>query len=125
MIVINAKIVVYHAVFLDYHLLIILGILIGDLLLIYINYKDSSQFNLINTYILIPIFIIFYLIFLFLFVFWKKDVLLFVISGIISNTLYLIADFYNKEGILVIVMLLYLSFFPLFLASFCHYIRPI
>ena len=106
--------------------LMICGILIGDLCLIYIYCKDNSQFNLINTYILIPIFTFFYLIFLFLFLFWKKDALLFVISGIISNTLYLITGFYNKrESIFTIVGFSYSFFFPLFLATFCRYIRPI
>ena len=99
--------------------------MIGDLCLIYIYYEDYSQFNLINTYILIPIFTFFYLIFLFLFLFWKKEALLFVISGIISNTLYLITGFYREEDIFIIVGFSYSFFFPLFLASFCRYIRPI
>jgi len=56
---------------------------------------------------------------------WKKDALLFVISGIISNTLYLITGFYNEEeSIITIVGFSYSFFFPLFLASFCRYIRP-
>ena len=101
----------------------IIGLQSGIIVLLF-GIENDSEFNKINSFILIPIFSVFYLFFLLQMIFWNRDILLFTISFIIFLSFLIVYAVYEPSVGIGIIIFFYFFFFMLVFSFGCPKNRP-
>ena len=86
--------------------------------------ENDSEFNKINSFILIPIFTVFYLFFLLQMIFWNRDVLFFTISFIVLFSFLIVFEVYQPSVGIGIILCFKFIFFMIIFSFGCPRNRP-